>query len=172
MKRSPAEVLGAIIDEVEGLRRTDARSHLPERLLSEARMALEVGTVGVGSGQLNSIDGLIGRTVSHVFEGDLKRAQMVIVCTDGSFIALDSERDCDYAYIQVHSRGVYAPTVSGLDSYLRPPALVDVGLMSKADQQKAEQEERAEKLRDSLKRHEEQAEFAKRELAKLEGATQ
>lgn len=167
MERSPAEVLGAILDEVEGLRRTDARSHLPESLLREAKMALEVGANGLSSGQLNSIDGLVDRTVSHVFEGDLKRAQVVIVCTDGSFLALDSERDGDDAYINVDSRGFYAPTVNGLTSYLRPPDLVEVGLMTKADQQKAEQEEKTEKLRSLLKRHEEQAEFAKRELAKL-----
>ena len=50
MEKSPIEILGEILDEVEGLRRTDARSHLPERLMREAKAALESDGKGLGSG--------------------------------------------------------------------------------------------------------------------------
>lgn len=168
MKKSPAEVLCAIIDEVEGLRRTDSRSHLPESLLREARMALEECVGGFGSGsQLSEIHGLVGRTVSRVFDCDLKRAQVVIVCTDGAYLALDTELDGDDTYVSVDSRGFYGKSEEGIASYLRPADLVEVGLMTKAEQQQVERKEQEEKLKAMLKRNEEQAQIARQELARL-----
>lgn len=168
MEKSPADVLGAIIDEVEGLRRTDTRSHLPESLLREARMSLEHHIGGFGSGsQLSEIHGLVGRTVSHVFDCDLKRAQIVIVCTDGAYLALDTELDGDDTYVSVDSRGFYGKNECGIAAYLKPADLVEVGLMTKAEQQQVERTEQEAKLKAMLKRNEEQAEIARKELAKL-----
>jgi len=168
MEKSPAEVLGAIIDEVEGLRRTDTRSHLPEGLLREARMSLEASIGGFGSGsQMSDIHGLVGRTVSHVFDCDLKRAQIVIVCTDGAYLALDTELDGDDTYVSVDSRGFYGKNEGGIAAYLKPADLVEVGLMTKAEQQQVERTEQEAKLKTMLKRNEEQAEIARQELAKL-----
>lgn len=168
MEKSPAEVLGAIIDEVEGLRRTDTRSHLPESLLREARMSLETSIGGFGSGsQMSDIHGLVGRTVSHVFDCDLKRAQIVIVCTDGAYLALDTELDGDDTYVSVDSRGFYGKNEGGIAAYLKPADLVEVGLMTKAEQQQVERTEQEAKLKAMLKRNEEQAEIARQELAKL-----
>lgn len=172
MEKSPAEVLGAIIDEVEGLRRTDTRSHLPESLLREAKMSLETLIGGFGSGsqsgsQLSDIHGLVGRTVSHVFDCDLKRAQIVIVCTDGAYLALDTELDGDDTYVSVDSRGFYGKNEGGIAAYLKPADLVEVGLMTRAERQQVERTEQEAKLKAMLKHNEEQAEIARKELAKL-----
>jgi hypothetical protein len=168
MEKSPAEVLGAIIDEVEGLRRTDARSFLPESLLREAKMALEdsMGDIGTSS-QLSDIHGLVGRTVSHVFDCYLKRADVVIVCTDGAYLALDTEQDGEGHYVGVDSYGFYSRNTSGIAAYLQPAALVEVGLMTKAEQERIEREEKAEKLRAQLRRNEEAAANARKALELL-----
>ena len=166
MEKSPVEILGEILDEVEGLRRTDARSYLPERLIREAKAALEAGGLGLGSGpQLNSADELVGRTVSHVFDGCLKSAQMLIICTDGAFVALDTEQDGDEHFVTDDSGG-WGKT-NGAADYLEPAGLVEIGLMTKGQQKQLEREQKEAKLKAMMKRHEAQVEAAKRELSEL-----
>lgn len=171
--RAPIEILGAIIDEVEGLRRTDARSHLPEFLLREARAALEegLGSSGKSGGsQLDHLDSLVGRTVSHVFEGDLKRAQAVIACSDGSFLALETERDGDESYIVANSPRTWGPPSNGLADFLWPKDLVDAGLMTKEEQQRLDREAKEAQLAALKERTEAQMARLRAELADLENA--
>ena len=166
MEKSPVEILGEILDEVEGLRRTDARSHLPERLMREAKAALEADGKGLGSGpQLHSVDALVGRTVSHVFDGDLKRAQMLFICTDGAFVALDTEQDGDEYFVTTDGGGWGKK--SGVADYLKPAELVEIGLMTKEQHRLLEREQKEEKLKAMVKRHEAQVEAVKRELSEL-----
>lgn len=166
MEKSPIEILGEILDEVEGLRRIDARSHLPERLMREARAALEADGKGLGSGsQLNSVEALVGRTVSHVFDGDLKRAQMLIVCTDGAFVALDTEQDGDEHFVTTYGGGW--GWKNGVADYLRPAELVEIGLMTKEQHRLLEREQKEEKLKAMVKLHEARVEAVKRELSEL-----
>lgn len=166
MQKSPVEILGEILDEVEGLRRTDARSHLPERLMREAKAALEACGSGLGSGlQLNSVEALVGRTVSHVFDGDLKRAQMLIICTDGAFVVLDTEQDGDEHFVTTDPVGWGRTREIG--DYLEPAGLVEVGLMTKEQQKQLEREQKEKKLKAMMKLHEAQVEAARRELAEL-----
>ena len=166
MEKSPIEILGEILDEVEGLRRTDARSYLPERLIREAKAALEADGKGLGSGpQLNSVEALVGRTVSHVFDGDLKRAQMLIICTDGAFVALDTEQDGDEHFVTTDGSGWVKK--NGVADYLNPAELVEIGLMTKEQQKQLDREKKEQELKAMMKRHEAQVEAAKRELSEL-----
>lgn len=165
--RGPVEILGAIVDEVEGLRRTDTKSHLPEFLLREARAALDENTASASGAQLSAIDGLIGRTVSHVFEDGLNRAQVVIVCTDGSFIALECDGDADDGFIKVDTLRSYSEK-SGLPAYLSPSGLVEVGLMTEAERKKLEHDEKLKAIEQAKKRAESQMERLRAELAQLE----
>lgn len=166
MEKSPVEILGEILDEVEGLRRTDARSHLPGHLIREAKSALEYGGPSHGPGpQLHSVDALVGRTVSHVFDSDLKRAQMLIICTDGAFVALDTGQDGDECWVTTDNGGWGKK--SGVADYLNPAELVEVGLMTKEQQKHLEREQKEEKLKAMVKRHEAQVEAVKRELSEL-----
>lgn len=174
MEKSPMDVLGAILDEVDGLRRTDARSHLPEFLLREARAALEasLGATANGRGsQLHELAGLVGRTVTHVFEGDLKRAQAVITCSDGSFIALETERDGDGSYIVVDGPRTWGPPSNGLADYLWPRDLVDAGLMTKEEQQRLDREAIEAQLAALKERTEAQMARLRADLADLEKRT-
>ncbi|KLR57303.1 hypothetical protein [Diaphorobacter sp. J5-51] len=165
MNRSPIEILGAILDEVEGLRRTDAQSHLPEALIREARTVFDVGASATESNgvQLQYADGLEGRTVSHVFSSDLRMASIVIVCTDGAFLALDVEDD-DGGSVCVHGGAMRGRTLA---DYLKPAELVAVGLMTEAERQRMERQQKTERLKASLARYETQIEATKREIAAL-----
>ena len=61
MARSPIELLGAVLDEVEGIRQTDKRSHLPKMLMLELKDALQpAGSVNGCGAQLRDVDGLVG----------------------------------------------------------------------------------------------------------------
>ena len=165
MEKSPVEILGEILDEVEGLRRTDARSHLPDRLVREAKAVLEAGNPGLSSGMhLDSVDSLVGRTVSHVFDGGLKRAQILIICTDGAFVALHTEQDGDEHFVSADTgRWING----GVADYLAPAELVEIGLMTKEQQKQLEREQKEKELEGMVKRHEAQVESVKRELEKL-----
>ena len=169
-ERGPIEILGAIIDEVEGLRRTDARSHLPDSLMREARAALEVHTVvgKPGGAQLSSIDGLVGRTVSHVFDSDLRRAQVVILCADGSFLALESQRDADESYISVDTLRTWGPPSRGLADYLNPADLVAAGLMTEAEATQIEKEAKKAEIDAAKARAETQINRLRAEVEQLE----
>lgn len=165
--RSPIELLGAILDEVEGLRRTDARSYLPAPLLAEARMALdETGLSGTATTcLLRSVDDLAGRTVAHAFEGDLKRGDVLLMMTDGTFIVLEAEGGDDYneASISLVSWGS-----ADLRDYLRPHDLVTAGLMTHQQQREVERQERLEKARRRLEQAAAIAKAAEAELARLQ----
>jgi len=70
MARSPIELLGAVLDEVEGIRQTDKRSHLPKMLMLELKDALQpAGSVNGCGAQLRDVGGLVGETIAQVFYG-------------------------------------------------------------------------------------------------------
>jgi hypothetical protein len=168
-ERSPIEILGAILDEVEGLRRTDAQSHLPEFLLREARAALEVGTESSRNElQITDLDGLQGRTISHVFDGDLKSASIVLLCTDGAYLALEIDGGNGDEFIKVDSLSRWGRASHGLADYLWPRQLVAAGLMSDAERIRLEHEEKTKALERTKKSSEEKMERLRKELADLE----
>ena len=143
--RSPIELLGAILDEVEGLRRTDTRSFLPAALITEARLALDEGGVEDArkSKKLGCVEDLVGRTIDHVFDGNLKRGDLVILCSDGAFLPLEANHDGDdTAYISVIGFGGH-----DLKEYLRPAGLLEAGLMTLKEKREAERAEEVEKTR-------------------------
>lgn len=167
--RSPIELLGAILDEVEGLRRTDARSFLPVALIMEARLALE--DVGLAaspkSKKLSYVEDLQGRTVEHVFDGDLKRGDLVILCSDGAFLPLEANYESeDHAYISVIGYGGH-----DLKEYLRPADLLEAGLMTLEEKREAERAEEVEKARRRLERATADAKIAQAALERLQGKT-
>ena len=168
--RSPIELLGAILDEVEGLRRTDARSFLPVALIMEARLALE--DVGLAaspkSKRLLYVEDLQGRTVEHVFDGDLKRGDLVILCSDGAFLPLEANYESeDHAYISVIGYGGH-----DLKEYLRPADLLEAGLMTLEEKREAERAEEVEKARRRLERATADARIAQAALERLQGKTE
>ena len=168
--RSPIELLGAILDEVEGLRRTDARSFLPTALIMEARLALE--DVGVASTQkskrLSYVEDLQGRTVEHVFDGDLKHGDLVILCSDGAFLSLEANHDGeDDAFIAVTWH-----RSNDLKEYLRPADLLEAGLMTLEEKREAERAEEVEKARKRLERAMADAKVAQAALERLQGKSE
>lgn len=165
--RSPIELLGAILDEVEGLRRTDARSFLPTALIMEARLALEEAGISTSpkSKRLSYVEDLQGRTVEHVFDSELKRGDLVILCSDGSFLPLEGNYDGDdHAYISVIGWGGH-----DLKEYLRPADLVKAGLMTLEEKREAERAEEVEKARKRLERAMADAKLAQAALERLQG---
>ncbi len=165
--RSPIELLGAILDEVEGLRRTDARSFLPEALVMEARRALDESGFGLGAltKRLTDPGDLQGRTIAHVFDGSLRSGDMLLLCTDGSFLVLEAGGGEDDPYICV------APQWSGpeIKDYLRPSDMVTAGLMTMQQMKEIERIEKAEQARRQLEQAKAKAKAAQEELARLEG---
>ena len=167
--RSPIELLGAILDEVEGLRCTDARSFLPTVLIAEARLALEdlEATTSPKSKRLADVEDLQGRTVEHVFDGDLKRGDLVILCSDGAFLPLEANyKSEDHAYISVIGYAGH-----DLKEYLRPADLVVAGLMTMEEKREAERAEEVEKARKRLERAMADAKLAQAALERLQGNT-
>lgn len=168
MNRSPVQLLGDILDEIEGLRRTDSRSFLPLNLLKEIREALAMPGRSSSGGALGPmpLNGLVGETIDHVFESGLIHGEALILCTSGAFVALKFEGDEEDGYLaSLEGRG-------GLDAYLKPQMLVSIGLMSREQQVAAENraliesaEKEAARARASLKRAEET-------LARLNGVQQ
>lgn len=168
--RSPIELLGAILDEVEGLRRTDARSFLPAALIMEARLALEdVGLSAIpNSKRLSYVEDLQGRTVEHVFDGDLKHGDLVILCSDGAFLSLEANHDGeDDAFIAVTWH-----RSNDLKEYLRPADLLEAGLMTLEEKREAERAEDVEKARKRLERAMADAKVAQAALERLQGKTE
>lgn len=167
--RSPIELLGAILDEVEGLRRTDARSFLPTALIAEARLALEdrETTASPNSKRLADVEDLQGRTVEHVFDGDLKYGDLLILCSDGAFLSLEANHDGDDdAFISVTWN-----RSNDIKEYLRPADLLTAGLMTMEQKREAERAEEVEKARQRLERAMSDAKIAQEALERLQGKT-
>lgn len=164
MERSPLDILGAIVDEIDGVRRFDARSHLPEALMREARYAVEVPiTARDGSTAPNRLEDLVGRTVEHVFDVELRRGHALILCTDGTFVALEASDD-----------GISEMTYyKKLTDYLDDRELVEIGAMTQAeaDERKRQAKDEAlENARAALKRAQRDADEAEAEVARLQRA--
>lgn len=167
--RSPIELLGAILDEVEGLRRTDARSFLPTALIAEARLALEGGeaTASPNSKRLADVEDLQGRTVEHVFDGDLKHGDLLILCSDGAFLSLKANHGGDdHAFISVTWN-----RSNDIKEYLRPADLLTAGLMTLEEKREAERAEEVENARKRLERAMADAKLAQAALERLQGNT-
>lgn len=165
--RSPIELLGAVLDEVEGLRRTDARSFLPAALIMEARLVLgETGVeVARKSKRLACIQDLPGRTVEHVFDSGLKHGDLVILCSDGSFLSLDASHDGeDDAFITVSWH-----RSNDIKEYLLPSSQVEVGLMTLAEKREAERKDEIERARKLLERATAEAKIAQQAFERLQG---
>lgn len=166
--RSPIELLGAILDEVEGLRRTDARSFLPDALITEARTTLGdpgVGVVARKSKRLACIEDLPGRTVEHVFDSDLKYGDLLILCSDGSFLSLDASHDGeDDAFITVSWH-----RSNDIKEYLGPSSQVEAGLMTLTEKREAERAEEVERARKLFERAAADAKLYQEALERLQG---
>ena len=168
--RSPIELLGAILDEVEGLRRTDVRSFLPAALIMEARLVLGGTGVEVArkSKRLACIEDLQGHTVEHVFDSGLKHGDLVILCSDGSFLALDASHDGeDDAFITVTWH-----RSNDIKEYLLPSSQVEVGLMTLAEKREAERKDEIERARKLLERATAEAKIAQEAFERLQGKTE
>lgn len=164
--RSPIELLGAILDEVEGLRRTDARSFLPDALIMEARLAL--GETGVGVARkfkrLANIEDLPGRTVEHVFDSDLKHGDLLILCSDGAFLVLEANHNGeDDAFIATAWH-----RSNDIKEYLGPSSQVEAGLMTLTEKREAEKAAEIEKARKRLERAAADAKLAQEALDRLQ----
>lgn len=167
MSRSPLELLDAVLDEVEGLRRTDARSFLPAALVRELRAATAPAATmpGTEHQQHHDLADLVGRTITHVFDADLRRGDAVIMCADGGFVVLEAERDGDEtAYLRVHTSG------HAINEYLRPRDLMTLGLMSAEEKRKAEEQERVAAAEQAVQRAQAQLKRAQETLEKLRPA--
>jgi hypothetical protein len=179
MAESPITVLEAVLDEVEGIRLPiDKRSFLPPALVRRLRAAIEPEGPGTGQPQgLQTAEDMAGRTVAHVFDGGIGRADVLIVFTDATFIALKSDGYEDERSVSVHSgRG------SKLGDYLTPRDQLDAGLIDKAtynqltqeaaDKRLKEAQQRAARARAELKRAEEEvAQLAPKQEAAQAGET-
>lgn len=137
MSRSPFVLLGAVVDEVEGLRRTDERSFLPAKLMQELREALgdQPSAITLDACSSDHLHCLVGQTVSHVFSNHLRHGDYLILCTDGTFVVLEAEYDGDSATVQTLLQG--AP----LSHFLRPLGLQEAGLMTSEQRIEAEKQE-------------------------------
>lgn len=138
--RSPIELLGAIVDEVDGLRQSDKRSHLPESLLREARDA--VGTATKIGAQLSSLHDLAGQTITHVFDC-LLRGEWLFYCQDGSYIAIEVQGYSDDA--EICTARDYGG--KGIANFLAPSDLHQVGLMTAEQCRQAERDIAVKKAR-------------------------
>lgn len=150
---TPIRMLELIVDEVEGLRRTDARSFLPPSLLRRAREVLVPHTAVAGSAgvQLTDVDDLEGHAIAHVFHSGLKRGKLVLVTADGSFIVLDVESDDEDASISVVNRGRFGEPRK-LQDYVFPRELANAGLLSAEDKARIDREEQQAKVDEARRR--------------------
>lgn len=165
MARSPIELLGAVLDEVEGIRQTDKRSHLPKMLMLELKDALQpAGSVNGCGAQLRDVDGLVGETIAQVFDCGLRNGDLVIVCESGAFIALEAEADGDDASISVCDR---FNGDKGLLTYLRPSDMVTAGVMTQEAAREAERQEQIEAARKQLARAQATVNAAQAQLDRL-----
>lgn len=121
-------------------------------------------TTASGHVQMGDEDDLQGKTVAHVWVGGLRCGSMVILCTDGTFLAFEAVNDDDDAYIHVH-----LPAHS-LDHYVDPRDLLRAGVISQeafdaldATERKA----RAESAAVRVARAKDDLERAERELKAL-----
>lgn len=160
-ERSPMEILGAILDEVEGLRQTDAKSYLPIALLREARLVFDAPAHSKSAqSMLSSIDELVGRTVTHVFDCNLKLGEVLIACSDGAFLVLESSQEGDDSYINTINS--FGP--KSLFDYLRPADLLTMGLLSKEQCAKFEREEKTKEAQETIERLERKVKDARKVL--------
>lgn len=158
--RSPIQLLCDILDEVEGLRRTDARSYLPLPLMLKIHDAVDgmSGPMRASSTGIHDICDLEGQTIAHVFES-LSYGDTALVCTDGSFIILQAEADGVDAYIRtVHSQG------KTLAEYVKRSDLVRAGMMAKVEADRLDREEKLAELERKRKR----LEMMRADLARAE----
>lgn len=162
-ERSPVEILGAILDEVEGLRRTDQRSYLPETLIREARSVFGHTAEGIGTMQLRDPSALRGKIIEHVFYCSLDDGGLVLVCSDGAFLVLEAQSDGDAACIQPASYWG-----KSLADFLCPADQETAGLITAAQRQELENRQRKEAALDKVERAERAAAAARRDLADLE----
>lgn len=164
--RSPITLLGAIVDEVEGLRRVDPKSHLPNMLMIELRACLDQGGMSGASNttvMLSDIEDLAGRTVSKVFDGGLDRGDIAILCSDGSFVVLQAEGDDEDPYITT------LRNLGSIDNHLSPRQRHEAGLMSLEQMKEAEREKQIAMARRALAQAEARAAEAKASLERLTG---
>jgi hypothetical protein len=166
--RSPIELVGAVLDEVEGLRRTDPLSHLPALMLLELRQCLDdcgfTATAGRAANMLRDPGDLEGRTIAKVFDGGLRRGDMLFTTTDGAFCVLDAENDGESTYITTCSVG------RGIDHFLSPSQMVEAGMMTTEEKATVERQEEIDRARSTLKRATDQAKLAQLQLERLTGS--
>ena len=161
--RSPIQLIGDILDEVEGLRRTDPRSHLPERLLAQMRDALAPhAPPGAATGPVD-LTSLVGETIEHVFESGVTRGDVLILCSSGAFCVLEVGDPGDDSYIS-SLRGF-----GGLKDHLKPRELEQVGLITRAEREEADKKLMVEAAERQLARAQADAKRAETALNKLKG---
>lgn len=126
---SPIDVLGRILDEVQGVRQFDVLSHLPENLIQQAREALEALEVPThGDGQmLSSVGELEGRFITKVVECGLKSGDYLLMCSDGTFLVLEGADDGDGPYATAATSYRGARTIQ---TFMHPRTMVEVGLIT------------------------------------------
>ena len=177
-ERKPVEILGAILDEVEGLRRTDPCSHLPMLLLREARDAVNAATaphdLKAEGGRIQYLEDIEGLTIVRAFGNSETQdgCGLIIQFDNGRFLALSaSGDDGEDASVEVddsrHARS--------LADYLNDRAQEEAGLTTRAEREAKEREKRKEYLRsliaDAKRRaadHERMQQKLKAELEALE----
>lgn len=145
---SPIRAIEAVLDEVEGLRRTDAASHLPAWMVQRLRELVLTGNPSAqvqvsGGNYLTDLTGLVGRTVSHVWDTGLVRGEAVILCSDGAYLALDIEDGGEDAYLTTCS---HYGSDKGLAAFLGVRELREAGLLDAQAMAKIEREEAERRL--------------------------
>ena len=149
-ERSPVEILGAILDEVEGLRRTDPRSHLPMPLLREARDVVNAATAPPGlqaqGGRIQYLEDTEGLTIVRAFgNGDTHDGcTLVFQFDNGQFLALSASDDDGEAVPVEVDDSRHARTLA---DYLSDRAQEEAGLTTRAEREAKEREKRKEGLR-------------------------
>lgn len=169
MARSPIELLGAVLDEVEGIRQTDKRSHLPKMLMLELNEAIAPpgGRSALGGGTcLTDAEQLVGETITQVFEGDLRDGDILILCESGAFLVLEAENDGDSATINTLTRRS-STTTHGLKDYLRPSGLESAGVITRAERMEAERQDRIKDAERMLARAQAQVNTAQATLDRM-----
>lgn len=162
--RSPIQLIGDILDEVEGLRRTDFRSFLPERLLSQMRETIEPDVTTSGASGPVDLTSLVGDTIDHVFESGVTRGEVLILCASGAFCVLEVGDPGDDSYIS-SMRGF-----GGIKDHLSPRELESVGLITRAEREEADKKLLLEKAERQLARAQADAKRAEDALNKIRGS--
>lgn len=148
-ERKPVEILGAILDEVEGLRRTDPCSHLPMLLLREARDAVNAATshdLKDESGRIQYLEDIEGLTIVRAFGNSETQdgCGLIFQFENGRFLAL-SAADDDGEDVPVEVDG--SRHARSLADYLSDRAQEEAGLTTRAEREAKEREKRKEGLR-------------------------